>query len=414
MKILYVLIFFILMSGSVLADDKNEIFGSKLYERKCSRCHPAYSPNKYSPAQWETIMLEMGPLTGLDKKTEKKILTFLSKSSSKKGKSIHTSPVLGGYLYTEYFSSKKSTDTFDAHYLNINLSGRIHKRVTYRAEFELEHGGGKAEPPFVEQAYLDFWFSRNSALRIGALVTPFNRFDDFHGPIANFLVTRPQMSREITNSAWKEVGINFHGNLRGNKNLYFNYDLYVINGLGSGSRLRKSRQYRDNNNAKSFGFRFSGVFMDQVELGVSYYKGAWDDEGEYNLSMFGTHLLIKIQDLHLHAEYSKAASENPDTTQGIIGVPGDGKSDGFFVQASYLIKKKFRPTVRYGTLDYLDNGSLLGRSPTDYDTKVLALGFNFYLSPSIVFKLEYDIITEGERKTDEDNNLLALQAAIRF
>ena len=93
---------------------------------------------------------------------------------------------------------------------------------------------------------------------------------------------------------------------------------------------------------------------------------------------------------------------------------GRGKASGYFVQASYLIKKKFRPTIQYGTLDYLDNGALLGRKPTDFDAKALALGMNFYLTQTIVFKVEYDVIGEGARKTKVANDFFALQAAVRF
>ncbi len=389
--------------------------GAKLYELKCGRCHEAYNPQKYSPNQWKTIIKEMGPLAGLNKESEKEILDYVVESSKKKDSKIPTDPVLDGYLYSEFFSSKDSVDTFDIHYLSINLSGRLHKRVTYRAEFELEHGGGESEPPFVEQAYLDVWIFRNAALRIGAILTPFNRFDEFHAPLLNFLITRPQMSREIGSSAWKDVGIDFHGNLFVSKDLNFNYDLYVINGLGSGSRLRSSRQYRDNNDAKSFGFRLSSVFLDKLEAGVSFYQGAWDDAGDLDLNLYGVHLMGKIGNLDIRAEYALARSENPEIIEP--GVPTNlekGKADGYFIQASYLINGKFRPTVRYGTLDYLDRGNLFGRKPTDYDTKVIALGLNYYLSQSIVFKVEYDFILEGARKTDKDNDLFALQAAVRF
>lgn len=389
--------------------------GAELYQGKCGRCHPLYSPKKYSPGEWATIMKEMGPLSGLDKETERAILGYLEKNSGKKESGIPTGPILGGYIYSEFFSSKDSVDTFDVHYLNINLTGRLHKRVTYRAEFELEHGGGKTDPPFVEQAYIDVWFARNMALRIGAIITPFNRFDDFHGPLENFMVTRPQMSREIGVSAWKDVGLNLHGNFILSKKLYFNYDLYAINGLGSGSRLRKSRQYKDNNDAKSFGVRLSGVFNDKVEAGVSYYQGAWDDQGELDLRLYGAHLLAKFGNLNLMAEYSHADSENPLSPALLTaGIPGNGKGDGYFFQASYLLGQKFRPTIRYGTLDYLDNGYLLGRTPTDYDSRVIALGVNYYLTPSIVFKVEYDIIQEGSRKAYKDNNLFAVQAAVLF
>jgi hypothetical protein len=44
----------------------------------------------------------------------------------------------------------------------------------------------------------------------------------------------------------------------------------------------------------------------------------------------------------------------------------------------------------------------------------MALAFNFYLTKTIVFKIEYDVIMEGDRKEVKANNLLALQAAVRF
>ncbi|NIM58002.1 MAG: porin [Candidatus Aminicenantes bacterium] len=403
-------IFSILFLGiCVIASAQGDSYqGERLYQLKCGRCHFAYSPSKYSAEEWKTIISEMGPLSGLNKETEEVILDYLRQEASKKEReALPSSPVLAGYVYTELFSSKDITDTFDIHYLNINLTGRVHERISYRAEFEFEHGGGKDDPPFIEQAYIDVWFLKNVGLRIGAMLTPFNRFDEFHGPLENLLVTRPQVSREIGVSAWKEVGVNLHGNLFINKDLYLNYDAYVINGLGSGSRLRGSRQYRDNNDAKSFGVRLSGVYLDRWEVGASYYRGAWDDAGDFDLSIYGFHLMGKIGELNLFAEYSRSLSENPDPFE-------EGKADGYFIQASYLINDKFRPTIRYGTLDYLDGGGLLGRSPTDFDTRVLALGFNYYLTRAIVFKIEYDIVQEGERKEEKDNNLLALQAAVRF
>jgi len=382
--------------------------GEKLYQLKCGRCHFAYDAQKYSLEEWKTIVNEMGPISGLNEESERIILDYLEQEASKKERgTLPTSPVLAGYIYTEFFSSKDMVDTFDIHYLNINLTGRLHDRISYRAEFEFEHGGGKDEPPFIEQAYVDVWLLRNTGLRIGAMLTPFNRFDEFHGPLENFLITRPQMSREIGVSAWKEVGINLHGNVFLHENFYLNYDAYAINGLGSGSRLRSSRHYRDNNDAKSLGFRISGVYADRWEAGVSYYQGAWDDAGDFNLSMYGLHLMGRIGELSFFAEYANSRSENPEPIE-------EGKADGFFIQASYLIDGKFRPTIRYSTLDYLDRGDLLGRSPTDYDTRVIALALNFYLTKAIVFKVEYDIVQEGERKEDKENNLLAFQAAVRF
>ena len=382
--------------------------GERLYDLKCGRCHMAYAPQKYSVEEWRTVMKEMGPLSGLTEETELPVMAYLEQNAGKrKLGDLPTNPVLGGYLYTEFFASKASTDTFDIHYLNVNLAGRVHERISYRAEFEFEHGGGDAEPPFIEQAYMDVWFQKNMALRIGAVIAPFNRFDDFHAPLENMLITRPQMSREISVSAWKEVGVVFHGNLSVNPSAYLNYDLYLINGLGSGSRLRGSRQYRDNNDAKSLGFRLSGVFHDRFEVGGSFYHGAWDDGSKHNLDMFGLHLLGRTGDLSLYGEFSKALSGNPDPYE-------TGKTEVYFIQGSYLIRRHFRPSVRFGSLDYLDLSDALGRKPTDFDRKILALGFNYYLTPSVVFKVEYDLYFPGSRESDANKDLLALQAAVRF
>lgn len=388
---------------------QSEVYqGQRLYELKCGRCHMAYAPQKLSIQEWKTVMTEMGPLSGATEDDEKKILAYLEENAGK-GRigELPTNPVLRGYLYTEFFASKASTDTFDIHYLNVNLTGRLHERVSYRAEFEFEHGGGESEPPFIEQAYMDVWFLRSMALRIGAILAPFNRFDDFHAPLENFLVTRPQMSREIGVSAFKDVGLNLHGNILVIPDLHVNYDAYVINGLGNGSRLRNSRQYRDNNDAKSFGYRVSGVYKDRLELGTSLYHGAWDNDSKYDVNMLGFHCLGSAGDFDLYAEYAKALSQNPRPTE-------DGDMDGFFVQGSYLIKKMFRPTVRYGTLDYLDFGDQFGRTPTNFDRRVLAFGLNFYLTNSIVFKSEYDFYFEGDREAEKNNDLLAFQAAVRF
>ncbi len=367
-----------------------------------------YAPQKMSIQEWNTVMKEMGPLSGLSEETEKAIFVYLEENAGK-GKigDLPSSPVLGGYIYTEFFSSPASTDTFDIHYLNINLAGRLHERVSYRAEFEFEHGGGEAEPPFIEQAYMDVWFMRNMALRIGAILAPFNRFDDFHAPLENFMITRPQSAREIGVSAFKDVGLSLHGNIFVVEELYLNYDAYVINGLGNGSRLRSSRQYRDNNDAKSFGYRVSGVYKDRFELGTSLYHGSWDDDSRHDVNMLGFHALGRAGDFNLYAEYAKALSQNPQPTE-------EGKMDGYFVQGSYLFNKKIRPSIRYGTLDYLDMGYELGRKPANFDRKVLAFGLNFYLTNSIVFKAEYDFYFEGERVEEQDNDLLAFQAAVRF
>ena len=39
--------------------------GRTLYMNNCNSCHSLYSPDDYNPAQWKSIISNMGPRTGM-------------------------------------------------------------------------------------------------------------------------------------------------------------------------------------------------------------------------------------------------------------------------------------------------------------------------------------------------------------
>ncbi len=378
-----------------------------LYQQKCGRCHDAFDPMEYTSTEWKEVVLSMKSKAALSE-SEVKTITALNRSESDKSDSdkSDSAPSWGGYMYTEYVRSPEKIKNFDLHYLALSVSGWINDDINYLGEFELEHGG-KGDNTFVEQAYIDYWVMPNVAVKIGAMLTPFNRFDEFHEPLVNPLVTRPQLSREIGVSAWKDVGIDVHGyyNLEQSS---ISYDFYAINGLGSGENLRASRQYRDNNENLALGGRVNFVYRNHIEIGGSGYQGAWDDEGDNNLTMIGFHTLISSSVVNLYGEYASAISENP--------TGDDGEMSGYFVQLSRMFHGKYQPSIRYGSLDYLDEGDMLGRIPSKGDKQLseLALGFGFRPASKVAFKIEYTIFNEGDRFVEKDNNQIGLQAAIRF
>ena len=389
-------------AGEVLAQS-----GRELYEQKCSRCHAAFEPDRFSSLEWPGLVRSMKSQAKLSESEVAEIEGYLVAAAPGEA-SAGGSAQLSGYLYTEYFRTEERTKNFDLHYLALQISGWLNESVAYLAEFELEHGGEGGET-FVEQAYIDYWLKPNVALRIGGMLTPFNRFDEFHEPLLNRLVTRPMVSSELGVSAWKEVGVDLHGYVPLGNRTTASFDLYTINGLGDGANLRGSRQYRDNNEALSLGGRVNLLVNDLLEVGGSYYSGAWDDAGEQNLALIGAHLLLAGGPGEIHAEYTSATSENP-------GALADGEMSGWFLQGSRRLDERTRATLRYGVLDYLDPGDQLGRDPAkgNKDATELSFGFNFLPTPDLVFKAEYTIIGEGDRMADVDNNQIAFQAALNF
>jgi|GEM_PF-2202259 len=341
------------------------------------------------------------------------------KDQSQEGVVYENDIKLGGYLYTEYFQTKEKAKNFDLHYLALSVSGWASEEISFLAEFELEHGG-KGDNTFVEQAFIDYWFKRNIALKIGAMLVPFNRFDDFHEPLANTLITRSQVSREIGVSAWKDVGVNLHGYLDLNADNSIGIDLYGINGLGAGNNLRGSRHYRDNNENIALGGRILLVNSRGLEVGGSFYTGAWDDSSNFDVNMIGAHFMFNTEIADFYGEYSSATSQNPDSAGAKFK---DGEMSGYFIQVSKLVHNKYRPTIRFGGLDYLDKRVFIPNAPTDMITiestnkqlTEFAFGFSYYPTSDVVFKIEYSIFSEGDRvKENKDNNQLGLQAAIKF
>ena len=381
----------------------------QLYEQKCGRCHIANEPTEYSVEEWPGVVRSMRAQSALNQQEYDEIVEYLVSAAAREGHggTEKSGPVLSGYLYTEYFWTQEGAENFDIHYLALSASGWVNSRIHYFGEFELEHGGTGGSNTFVEQAYLDYWFRPNVAIRIGAMLTPFNRFDEFHGPLTNYTITRPQVSREIGVSAWKDVGVDLTGYLNLSEQASLSFDMYTLNGLGAGSRLRSSRQYRDNNEDLALGGRLNLMYRDVVEIGGSAYRGAWDSGGDHDLTLVGAHLMARTPIAEIYAEYARAESENPSPLAG-------GEMTGFFVQASRLFSSKVRPTIRYGRLDYLDPGDSLGRSPRDVDLSELALCVSYYPARAVALKAEYTVFLEGSRNVEKDNNQIGLQAAVRF
>jgi hypothetical protein len=50
---------------------------AQLWSETCNRCHNAWSPDQYSPAQWEVIMMHMRQRASLTGEEYKSILEFL-------------------------------------------------------------------------------------------------------------------------------------------------------------------------------------------------------------------------------------------------------------------------------------------------------------------------------------------------
>lgn len=391
--------------------NSDRVSTNDLYQQKCGRCHTAHSPGSYPMEQWPALLASMRDDANLNPAEETRLLGWLVEESARERANLPAndgtaSPRLSGYLYTEYMQTPVRKGNFDLHYLALALEGWPRPRLHYLAEFELEHGG-KGDNTFVEQAWLEVWLPHSLAIRVGALLVPFNRFDDYHEPHLNPLVTRPLAASEIGVSAWKEVGVQLHGHRALGPMVDARIDVYAVNGLGDGTTLRSSRQYRDNNESLTAGARVATVLHNRLELGVSAARGRWDDSGTLDLQHTGAHLLLTVPWFTLHGEFARVESENPDSLEA-------GVSEGWFLSLTRHWNPVLHTSLRGGSLDQSDPGNPLGRAALERQQDEWSAGVGYAPWPEVLFKMEYTIYGERSPMANTNNDLLALQAALRF
>ena len=104
--------------------------------------------------------------------------------------------------------------------------------LRFYSELEVEHAvasfSDKGEVD-VEQAYLDWLFTKRLNLRGGLILMPAGIINIYHEPPSFFAVDRPDVDLLIIPSTWSEPGVGLFGELTEG----LRYQLYVVNGLNA-------------------------------------------------------------------------------------------------------------------------------------------------------------------------------------
>lgn len=303
-----------------------------------------------------------------------------------------------GYVTNEFIDQQESINTFDNHYYNLLLGSQIGEKIFAEIQLEYEHGGEEIQARY---AQVDYKVSDAFIIRTGKFLVPINTFNEYLYPeYINKTISRPFMNRNITPTAWAEVGLQVRGNFNIGTNTKGFYSAFVVNGLegDEGGDIRSMRNnHRDkNSDNKAIGGRF-GINTDKLELGAGVYSGKYTADGRHGLTIVSVDAGYLNNGLTLRAEYSFANMQ----TSG-----GDILRNGASATVSYVIKEKIEPVLRYDFMNWDD-----ASDPTK-DKSRLYLGVNYLLSTTMNVKAGYEIINNDG--TDIDDNVFALQLALGF
>ena len=313
---------------------------------------------------------------------------------------------VGGYIDMEFEVPEHGITTFDQHRFIPFITGYVSDRVTVSAEIEFEHGGhvkgaegsdtdGEIK---LEYAVLDYRFTQAANFRGGVVLAPLGRFNVLHDSPLNDLTARPVVIRQLIPSTLSESGMGFFGNFAAGDEGELDYDVYFVNGFDEGIingdpgeeklRIRGGRgsQKADNNDAKSVVGRVGYSPRLGSEFGISTHTGAYDDAGDYNLTIAALDAKFTFGPVELQGEYAGASADinrslYPDVAESQRGAYAQVN---WHVLHDKLLDGSLVTLVVRG--DWMD-------FDTDRDGESedgLTLGANFRPTEETVFKLDYN------------------------
>ena len=312
---------------------------------------------------------------------------------------------LSGYLSAAYENGQKESvspeGTFSRAKAGFMVVGTAERIFTYglEARFKTE---SRLE---IEEAWVGIAPASSFALKLGLYLVPFGKYNVANRPYQNPFIETPLPQASLYPESWRDIGILAEGRWGA-----LGYSVYYGNGLGEGRDLRDGQQFKDNNGRPAGGGRASLLLSQSFELGLSYYRGRYDDEGQRSLHLRGADISWKSESFQFSYEYDKAVLDNP------AGF-GQGTADGHFALAS-LTLGEFSPLVSYQTLRYSDpyhGENVLEPSlgaGIDRDISRWAVGLVFSPDPRFLFKVEYDFNREATGNVD--NDLFLAQVSVHF
>lgn len=278
---------------------------------------------------------------------------------------------------------------------------RVTDRVLFEVEPEFELADDGETEVNLEYAQADIFLNDYVTFVGGKWLLPFGDFiQQLHPAWINKLVTFPLPFRENEEGGllpFADVGAQLRGGTRlfGREGTNLDYTLFVSNGprfesADVGARFEANNV--DPNRGKGFGARLALLHtpatgrFGNLKVGASTYDGKWDEDNELWFTSWGIDAAYRLDELELRGEYLQTRREMP------TGIARD-RREGWYVQGAYKLSRLRVPHLSRLELVARYSG-LNQRAVTDEELlphpRQVALGLDYWLTPSVVGKLEYD------------------------
>jgi hypothetical protein len=261
---------------------------------------------------------------------------------------------------------------------------------------------------------------------VGVYDQPFGDFLEDQSPVwVNRFVTAPLPYGSESLIPPTDIGVQLRGGVQwGRLGQDFDYTAWVANGPGFDSALPAAavgevvnpvNNIATNINTRAFGARLRiypfplDANLGRLELGASTLDGKWRDDLWYN--SWGVDFAYARGSLQTRGEFLETYRQMP------TGAPSADNRQGWYLQAGYFLNGWRMPDEPDEVAKYLDKSELLVRysgvnqravvadeistvpslgsngSGAIFSPKAreVALGFDYWLAPSIVWQNEFDL-----------------------
>ncbi|MBS0319079.1 MAG: hypothetical protein JSR18_00935 [Proteobacteria bacterium] len=330
---------------------------------------------------------------------------------------IGPNTVLSSYGEIQYNVPQNSNDALaDVGRFVIGIAHSFTDRTRMAAEFEVEHAvtsaddSGEAE---VEQAYVEHDFTDHASGKAGLFLIPVGLLNEHHEPTVYYGVYRNHVETAIIPTTWREIGVGgtWHDDTGWTVNAGlttgFNLSKWDPNSdegrespLGS---IHQEGQLAAAKNLSGYaGFNWRGV--PGLEAGATVFYGGAGQGVDFagkdaKVTLYEGHVRWTPGPWDLAALYAHGAiSDIGDLNATFAGAPTPVPAtfDGWYTQAAYKFTfgggQQLGPFIRYE--QYNTARSYVGLPvgfdvPTGPNNKATTLGLNYWLTPGVVFKLDY-------------------------
>ena len=339
--------------------------------------------------------------------------------------SLTENTTIGGYgnlNYGNFSGGATAKDQIDLQRFVLFFGHKFNDMVSFKSEFEIEHAISssvdKGEAA-VEQAYLDFQFTDKVNAKVGLFLIPAGLLNETHESPTFFGVERNQIESRIIPTTWREAGVAMYGEVLP----ALKYQVGVTTGFSARKfddpliGIKSAHQEGQLADAEDLSLHaalnYTGI--NGLLVGGSVFTGNTGQSepgiGNARLTLWDVHTRYQTGNWDLRALYARghlgdAANINTVTARN------DAPSAfyGWFVEAANHVWKSgemdFAPFIRYEKYDSQASLPFNSVRVDSSKNKVWTVGANFWATPQVVLKADYQVYDEkDEDRGDKRFNL---------